>query len=346
MKKDQGIETLRTLAMFWIVFAHVGGISPGSGLGFSDQGFMQYLMQSIGFFPIPTFVLVSGFLYSRKPSSAHTLIKDVRHAFLAIVVPALVVGTAFYFIKAIAYGQSDQISIMGFLGSLFYPKTHLWFLYALFWAYISVMLMDAAGLLKTPLRWIAVTLTLLVIELSFDLPFAFLSLLKLPYMLPFFLMGYGLNRYGKEVWTPNLQRASLFIGVVLLIFNQWTWFSGNLLGFDHFMVVERMMSWALLPLIFLYRPSSRWLAAIGPLTFIIYLLHPFGAGFTRILMYKFTDISHPAAQITVVLVSSVVTSVLAYKGIIAVMKRLSGKKSGKNTAEITPTPSGNTAKMS
>jgi fucose 4-O-acetylase-like acetyltransferase len=307
--------------MFWIVFAHVGGISPGAGLGFADRDFMQYLMQTIGFFPIPAFVLVSGFLYARRPTRTTTLAADLRKVLLSIVVPALLVGAVFYLVKAIAYGQTAQMSPVAFLGSLFYPHTHLWFLYALFWTYAAVMLLDAVRLLDKPLCWLGIMIALVIFELAADLPINFLSLYKLPYMLPFFLMGYGLQRYGAVCWTPAVQRVLLAVGLFLVLFNQWTWFSGNLLEFEYFKVLERMMSWCLLPLIFLYRPAVPVLATIGPLTFVIYLFHPFAAGFARIAMYKFTAIEHPALQLSIVLVFSVVASILAFKvGLLLVQK--------------------------
>lgn len=312
MKKDQGIETLRTMAMFWIVFAHIGGISPGSGLGYAEHDFMQYLMQTIGFFPIPAFVLVSGYLYARKPSTQATLALDLRKIAVSILVPALLVGTVFYCVKAIAYSQMDQMSVVGFFGSLFYPHTHLWFLYALFWAYVAVMVLDAIGALNKPMSWLLIMVVLVVYELAADLPINFLSLYKLPYMLPFFLMGYGLQRYVDVIWTPAAQKLLLMLGLILVCFNQWTWFSDNPLEFAHFKVLERMMSWCLLPLIFLNRPTISVLAALGPLTFVVYLFHPFAAGLARIAMYKFTDISHPALQIALVMSFSVFASIAAF----------------------------------
>ncbi len=293
MNRDQGIETLRTLAMFWIVFAHVAGISPGGGLGYSETPTIKYLMQTIGFFPIPMFVLISGYLYARKPIHADIFPRFLLQTVNAIMLPALGVGILLYLAKAVGYGTLDALSFKNLIVELLYPKNHLWFLYALCWTYIIIGLIQLSGLLNTPKKWLVTTLVAVVFELTTNVGIETFAISKVPYMITFFLLGFGLFHYQEYFWSKRVQLPLAILALALITFNQWTWHSGNLLDSGSFMVLERVSSLVILPLVYIYRPSIKWLAAIGPLTFIIYLFHPFGAAVSRAILFKVTNISEP-----------------------------------------------------
>ena len=314
MNRDQGIETLRTVAMFWIVLAHVAGISPGGGLGYSETPTIQYLMQTIGFFPIPMFVLISGYLYARKPIKSSMFASFLGQTLTAIMLPAIGVGVLLYLAKAIGYGNFDTLSFKNLAVSLLYPKNHLWFLYALCWTYIAIGLIQLSGLISTPKKWLITIVVTVVFELSADINIETFAISKIPYMLSFFLLGYGLHHYQEEFWPKAAQLPLLLISLALISYNQWTWHSDNLLDSGMFMLLERATSLVVLPLIYIYRPSIKPLAAIGPLTFIIYLFHPFGAAIARTALFKLTNISEPLILFIICYTVGVLSSIAVWWG--------------------------------
>lgn len=333
--RDRGFETLRSAAIFWIVFAHVGGISPGAGLGYSETYTMRYLLHTISFFPVPMFMLLAGYFYARKPVMASDVTLFCKRKFTTIMLPAFGVGILMLLLKAIAYKQLSSLSIIQAIDFLLYPSTHLWFLYALFWCFVCTAVLDARKLLGKAPYWLAITLAIAVFDLAVQVPSTLLALNKLPYVLPFFLLGYGLKHYTDVFWPKNAHTKLLLVAVFLLAVNQWVWFATATENEAYLTALSRAMSWTVLPLLLFYRPTINLLATLGPLTFIIYLFHPFGAAAARILLLNFTSIESPIILFSICYTVGVASSIALYWAGAAIIGSISAssKKRINNNAD-------------
>ncbi|TAL45006.1 MAG: fucose 4-O-acetylase [Salinibacterium sp.] len=249
----------------------------------SDHALTVYLF--IYAFHVPAFAVISGYFSRSGPLSNEQIKKILTH----IVLPYVIMEIIWTVIQWLVEGK------VGFNPSI--ARWTLWFLLALG---IFRLVLPYLALVKWPLFW-AVVLSIGVgylhnVDTTFSLSRAF-------GILPFFLLGWQLRRWGimdrwmaatRAVWWVRAAAAAVmaaWMGVVLALIGTWRafdlqhWFfydrSYHALGNNDWTGGLIRLGLILLAVLlvgafFVLMPRSHsWLSGFGEATMYIYLLHTF-----------------------------------------------------------------------
>lgn len=282
---DLNVETLRGLACILLVGFHVVGGKPYTGLRIEDPDSLYRLVtDALAYLRMPLFTFISGYVYAMRPFHDDAR-RFIRGKVRRLLVPMLVVGTLFALVKTFTPGTNTPLAPADFLTLHMIPVEHFWFIEALFWIFMLVMLLEMSGLLSTGRRFIAVLVAAAAVHVFWQQPPIWFALSGAVYLLPFFLFGAACKRF----------RAAIFQPVVL-------WPAGGLvtlcivvamLGVTG--VVERTPDRSVVALVVgggtgLLLLASQWkqrgLTMIGAYAYSIYLFHVFAAAPSRIILER------------------------------------------------------------
>ena len=284
--KDDGIETLRGLAIILMVAGHVIGASSSSGLRVADDSLLRYLYYATQFLRMPLFTVISGFVYSLRPVKSDQFIPFVQGKVRRILLPFLTVSTLQYFCRAYSPNVNRPLSL-DHIGRIYiYPFDHFWFLQSIFLVFLTVGLLDHFKLIQSFRPWLASFLAAIVATLTvprFTAIFGFNGYL---YLLPYFLLGCGLCRFPKAFRyrsVTSVAAAILFVGLIL---QQMAWFRSWSIDLHRTSVLALVIGIPAGVLLISYRSSSPWLARLGTYAYGIYLFHVFGTAGARILLTR------------------------------------------------------------
>lgn len=288
--KDKSIQALRGLAVILMVAAHTIG-SRHRGLDLPDHSWWRYYYRGLEDIRMPLFTVISGYVYALRPGL-------VPSAYLAMVKgkaqrllwPLLTVGTLFFVVKLFVKDSNSVPKPGDFWRVYLFGFDHLWFLQAIFLVFLVAGALDASGRLSTERAWAISVVITMVLFVAIRLPesYDFFSVNGAFRLLPFFLLGYGLNRYrlfdvkSRSAALVLLAFAAVYIFKILIIMDLWApgaplervvSLGVGVLGVVLIYSARKLLSW-------------RWLAWIGTYSFGIYLLHVFGTAGVRIVLRK------------------------------------------------------------
>lgn len=289
MKRNWSIDSLRGLAIILMVAGHVIGTDATSGLQVEDDTAWRYSFLLLDDVRMPLFAALSGFVYAIRPVSdrdGYTAMAQgkVRR----LIVPLLTVGALFVTFQILTPGTNGDVGWSMIPYTWAFGYVQFWFLQALFLIFLAVGLLDLARLLDSPQKWLIVTALCAGAFVLIRVPgvinvFSLDGALRL---LPFFLLGYGLNRYAIPAARPRLTWAAgivasigLFLTIALMVVEH-----------DPMAVAPRAVNVAFgmavvyLVIVFRERLKLGSLAVIGQYAFGIYLFHIFAAPATRIVL--------------------------------------------------------------
>jgi peptidoglycan/LPS O-acetylase OafA/YrhL len=274
MKTDRTIETLRGLACLLLVFYHVVGSNPASGLRI-DDGALRVLNDGLAYLRMPLFACLSGLVYGLRPfdgdSRGFVLGKARR-----LLVPMIVVGTAF----ALAQSNVPHTNFAARNWSLLHvePVAHFWFVESLFWVFMATLVLERARVLRTPREFAGVWLLAAALYLTIRGP-RWLGIEGAIYLLPYFLGGLAVSRFSLRARLGGRRARALLAGAAVLAIAS--------LGVPE-SDPDRRTFWilvagvALCALVLGLRVDAGWLARVGVSSYPIFLFHVFFTAASRI----------------------------------------------------------------
>ncbi|GAA4960563.1 acyltransferase [Halioxenophilus aromaticivorans] len=229
---------------------------------------------------MPLFTFLSGVVYAYRPfreGVANFMQKKARR----LLLPMLTVGTAFALLQAITPGTNSSIS--NWLLLHIQPVAHFWFIESLFLVFVLIVVLEKLNAFSSSGRWAAVFIGSAALYVSplYSQYFSFSGFL---YLLPYFLLGMGVQRYDafKKINSGLIAVAMCAtLAVLIFIYHQWVPSFGKralpslLLGV--------LACLCLLSIGF----KSTLLAKIGVFSYSIYLFHVFFTAVPRIVFGKF-----------------------------------------------------------
>lgn len=283
--RDAGVETLRGVAILLMVAGHVIGDGPGTGLRVRDDSGWRYAFYTLAPLRMPLFTAISGFVYALRPATAAGWAAFLAGKARRLLVPLAVVGGAFLALRSSMPGVNARPSRADLPGLVIHPYAHYWYLYALAWIFLLVGPLDALGLLRTGRRWALLLALALFAAASGWFATAFLGLGQAQILLPYFLLGLGLGRFGAPTggWFAAAVIGAGTVGLVLYQGDGLGWW--RISGLEHYLATTLLGAAAAVAGL-AWRVAWRPLAVLGGYSYGIYLMHVFGTAGARILLTR------------------------------------------------------------
>jgi fucose 4-O-acetylase-like acetyltransferase len=284
-RKEQSIETIRGVAIILMVAGHVIGNRSDTGLMVDDHSVWRYIYHSFEYLRMPLFTAISGFVYALKPVTTQTISRFLSGKSRRILLPFVFVSTLQYFVNVFAPDVNNRAELSQIWRIYIYSYAQFWFLQALFLVFITVALLEAGNVFISFRGWL-ISLGTAILILIAAAPFVmttFLSFTSYLYLLPFFLLGIGINRYSAKLFRrPNL--VTIFVLMLAgIAIQQLNWFGMIELQDEKYGMLGTFTGLTGIFLIFFIRKSNRFLAELGYYSYGIYLFHVFGTAGSRIV---------------------------------------------------------------
>lgn len=308
--RDISVDSLRGLAILLMVAGHVIGAEPDRAMGVSHDSLWHYYYVGLADIRMPLFTILSGYVYAIRPiGRIRAFPKLMRGKARRLLIPLLTVGTIFFFTQLLVPGTNRKPELVDLWKVYIYGIEHLWFLQAIFLIFLVVGLLDAFDVMKSQLRWTLALSAASLIYVFAIVPSAYnvFSLSGFVRLLPFFLLGYGFNKFGSALKNRWIL-VSCLIGFVVT-------YSVRLVtiieGYSSSDPPMRALSLSVgifgvgLLMLMRHRITSRMLAWLGGYSFSVYLLHVFGFAGVRILVLENVGIENHLAVFLVCMIAAV-----------------------------------------
>lgn len=291
-KKSLHIETLRGIAILFVVMGHVIGSGSTGGMQVDENSIYRYLYCLFENIRMPLFTVISGWVYALHPVNSLTVITFLQKKARRLLFPLIFVGTTYFVLQYLIPGTNQKESLEKIWKIYIYPYTLFWYLPALFLVFSFISIFEISNLIKSFKNWCIITMISWglcfcqvshIISESIPNFFAFKNAL---YLIPFFIVGLGLNRFKQKLCTSTLQKIYLLGTLVGIIFQQIDYFLPETFTYYtilHLTIPIGMISSAFLVSINLKNTFFVWLAQYA---YTIYLFHGFGTAGGRILISK------------------------------------------------------------
>ncbi len=283
--KDTSIETLRGLAVLLMVAGHVIGVDGESGLRVPDDSWWRHVYYTLAPLRMPLFTGISGFVYALRPATGRGWSRFMVGKLRRLLIPLLVVGTAFITVQLLVPETGTQLGARDLARSLVIPYAHFWYLYALAWVFLVVGTLDALGLLQRRWQLLLLLTGALVLRATGPLAIPVLGIWHAQYLLPYFLVGLGVQRFPLRRGWPHA--VALFgLGVAGMALYQGHWFGRHWSNDLERYAVTTLLGAVGISGCLHYRLPWRPLAVLGSFSYGIYLMHVFGTAGARILLQR------------------------------------------------------------
>ena len=291
-EKDLSVETLRGVAILMVVTGHVIGDGPQYAMRVSNDSFLRHFYYSFVFLRIPLFTVISGWVYALLPATIVNLksfaIKKARR----LLLPLIFVGGAYYLVQYVVPGTTNKNDLSGIWRLFVFPFTLYWYLPSLFFVFIIVSLLDANRKMQSIRYWLLYlffTVALLVAKtyLVEDDDPNYLSYKGVIYLLPFFLVGVGVQRFARLFSNTYLLIALSSCLVVGLIIQQLAWYDVIQYSLNKGTGIGLLIGLTGTVLLLKLRWKVKWLIWLGSFAYSIYLFHAFGTAGARIWLKSY-----------------------------------------------------------
>jgi fucose 4-O-acetylase-like acetyltransferase len=284
-KKNPHIETLRGVAIIFIVMGHMIGYSSTGGMRVSDDSFFRYLHYSLEYIRLPLFTVISGWVYANKPVLRGDEEKFIKGKFRRLIVPMFFISTLLFLFRMVIPGTNTKPEVSELPRNLIFPYDVYWYLFSLFIIFLIITLLDVNPFFHTMRGWLLTLaggfLLLFVSENFLDPVPNIWSFKGAAYLFPFFLTGIGLHRY-KGILLHEKAALATITG---LIIQQLAWF-----GYVPFQERHSLLGLTVglsgVLLLFRLKLTNSFLVWIGGYAYTIFLFHVFFTGGSRIILSR------------------------------------------------------------
>lgn len=204
-------QTIRGLAVVLLVAYHVSLTELDTAVKSGALQAMVFTAHLFDYLRMPLFGFLAGFVYAFKPLSRATCRDFAARKFTRLMVPGIIATTLMFILQAVGHvGRAAGLPLHEVWRIYFYPTYQFWFIQALLVDFVFIALLEASGALSTVGRFVAVLMTAIMALVW--LPAPPVELFSIPwaeYLLPFFLLGLGANRFRAQLLTSTVASASL-----------------------------------------------------------------------------------------------------------------------------------------
>ncbi|MCC7204418.1 MAG: acyltransferase [Phycisphaeraceae bacterium] len=282
------IETVRGLAIVILVAYH----SHSSDLASSPlRGLYDGFYLVADAIQMPLFACIAGLVYAMRPVRGGQSVAFVVNKIRRLLVPFATAVTLTYVAQRYAPGATRQGEHLPLWRAYFFSYEQYWFLQALFLIFVLMALVEPVGLLLRPATWGVVLIASVVTQQLYAAP-AFLSIWGVFYLLPSFLLGYGMGRFvpllNHQAWSI-VAAVVLTAGLVLL----FTFEPGTGLGGpSRTGLVSVLTGLGAGYLLLRHRRAVPILPVLGACSYAIYLYHTFALALFKRLCLALDIQSH------------------------------------------------------
>lgn len=285
-KKDLSIETLRGFAIIFMVAGHVIGGNE-SGMRLADHSSWRYFYFTFEYLRMPLFTVISGYVYSLRPVGESKYFDFLRGKARRVLLPYIFVGTLSFVIQALVPGTNTKLPLSFIWNIFIFPYAHFWFLMSIFLIFVLVGILDSYKKMISFKNWLLIFLLAAVIRLlipKFELDV--FSINGFFNLLPFFLLGCGIERFQDIFTNKTVIRSALGVFVITILIQQYTWFADIKLNIHEFRLLSLLVACSGITLFFYIRKNIDIISKIGYYAFGIYLFHVLGTAGSRIILLK------------------------------------------------------------
>ncbi len=285
-KKELSIETLRGFAIIFMVAGHVIGGNPENGMKVPDASGWRYFYYTFEYLRMPLFSVISGYVYSLYPIGNSSVFKFLKGKARRILLPLIFVGTTHFLVQHFLPGTNAKFPLSGIWKIYIFPYEHFWFLQSIFLIFISIAIIDHFKLAASVRNWSLIFLIAVLMRYFLYVPDDFFSINGYLNLLPFFLLGCGIQRFEAIYTGKKIILIPLILFIITIIIQQYIWFSGTKLTLDETNILSLCVACPGIVLLFYIRKNIGIISKIGYYAYGIYLFHVFGTAGTRILLLK------------------------------------------------------------
>jgi peptidoglycan/LPS O-acetylase OafA/YrhL len=259
VRRDENLDTVRGIACILLVLYHVVGVNTDSGLRLDPNDPYRVVNEVLGFLRMPLFTFLSGIVYALRPVEHGRARIFASGKLKRLLLPFIFVSLIFATVQKLTPGTNMKLEWAEIPLVVIWPYAHLWFIAALLLVFSLVSVLDYLHALQKPVGIIALFLAACALfELRHGMP-GILGWNRAFYLLPFFVGGLALKRFG---W-----RCAVLCALLALILRNWGIPLGLILGVGMLAVI----------------PAISGLAWIGRYSYSVYLYHVFGTAASRIV---------------------------------------------------------------
>lgn len=288
--KSVQIETLRGIAILLVIIGHVIGSDSTGGMRVDNSSFFRYLYCLFENIRMPLLTVISGWVYTLRPIEKKNTTLFLRKKVRRLLFPLIFVGTSYFLIRYLTPGTNNE-EVLGDIWKIYiFPYTLFWYLPALFLVFSCCIPFERLGMLNNIKSWSILMITSFffcfctvsnILPTSIPNLFAFKNAL---YLLPFFLLGIGLNKFRNQLDTPILRKI-YFIGSILGLLLQQAYYLSDgkfqFYSYTHLSLFIGIVSATFLVYLDLKNTFFIWIAEYA---YSLYLFHAFGTAGGRIIL--------------------------------------------------------------
>ena len=283
--KDLNIETLRGLAILLMVLGHIIGYRADMGLKVKDDSAWRFVYYALQYIRMPLFTVISGYVYAYKPLARFSSTNQfIGRKINRLLIPLVVVATLFFIVQYITPGTNADTQIGDIWQIYFFHYAHFWFLQGMMVVFLIVTVLERAKLLNSLKSALVVLAIAAAIFLTNQPKTNFFSLVEVPFLLTFFLLGVTLKRFYDAMFVkPTLIVAAVVFCTAIVY--QLSIFNTHISALLNDTLTISVGATACILLI-RYAIINNNLIWLGNFSYGIYLFHVFGTAASRMILLK------------------------------------------------------------